>query len=332
MGKLVEHLMRCAVCGAVPKISDTVNIDNVPNPKHCYRLFCSKCGMKLNEQTGKCPNCDEKTKMDTASSDSNISINGNPKEDQNIKKTNGEQEVKKESKKKTIVVITIVIVVLLIGIGVGIGVFMVHNEKNANVPNNGEIQETQSTAGTETTTPNEENEEVDLGSNYEVPEFDAEAYFRENTTLKSTFDVASSQSIHTESEAYDSFVERGFDGSQVMYEYTMDGTYLGENEISRSSSSKHPMYQTYYATTSGDIWMILEINGSFFATPITYNFSNTQNVPVIVSETDTITSYDSSTNKFYVNIPNASQTVIKTVSKIDAETIEKLTSEEFNQS
>ena len=70
-----------------------------------------------------------------------------------LKKTNGEQEVKKESKKKTIVVITIVIVVLLIGIGVGIGVFMVHNEKNANVPNNGEIQETQSTAGTETTTP-----------------------------------------------------------------------------------------------------------------------------------------------------------------------------------
>ncbi|MFQ9440626.1 MAG: hypothetical protein ACLR13_06015 [Acutalibacteraceae bacterium] len=78
--------------------------------------------------------------------------------------------------------------------------------------------------------------------------------------------------------------------------------------------------------------MILEINGSFFATPITYNFSNTQNIPVILSETDTITSYDSSTNKFYVNIPNASQTVIKTVSKIDAETIEKLTSEEFNQS
>ena len=293
--------------------------------------FCSKCGMKLNEQTGKCPNCDEKTKMDTASSDSNISINGNPKEDQNIKKTNGEQEVKKENKKKTrkIVVITIIIVILLIGIGVGIGVLMVHNEKNANVSNNGEIQETQSATSTETTTTDEE---VGLGSNYEVPEFDAEAYFRENTTLKSTFDVASSQSIHTESEAYDSFVERGFDGSQVMYEYTMDGTYLGENEISRSSSSKHPMYQTYYATTSGDIWMILEINGSFFATPITYNFSNTQNVPVIVSETDTITSYDSSTNKFYVNIPNASQTVIKTVSKIDAETIEKLTSEEFNQS
>ncbi len=34
MGKLVEHLMRCAVCGAVPKIKDTYEIDpKVPEPK-----------------------------------------------------------------------------------------------------------------------------------------------------------------------------------------------------------------------------------------------------------------------------------------------------------
>ena len=130
--------------------------------------FCSKCGMKLNEQTGKCPNCDEKTKMDTASSDSNISINGNPKEDQNIKKTNGEQEVKKESKKKTIVVITIVIVVLLIGIGVGIGVFSWYITKKTQMfLTMVKFKRRKSTAGTETTTPNEENEEVGLGSNYE---------------------------------------------------------------------------------------------------------------------------------------------------------------------
>ena len=57
MGKLVEHLMRCAVCGAVPKISDTVNIDNVPNPKHCYRLFCSKCGIWGNRFENKYRAC-----------------------------------------------------------------------------------------------------------------------------------------------------------------------------------------------------------------------------------------------------------------------------------
>ena len=116
--------------------------------------------------------------------DSNISINGNSKEDQNIKKTNGEQEVKKESKKKTIVVITIVIVVLLIGIGVGIGVFMVHNEKTQMFLTMVRIQETQSTAGTRDNNPNEENEEAGVWQrNYEVSEFDAEAYFRENTTF-----------------------------------------------------------------------------------------------------------------------------------------------------
>ena len=293
--------------------------------------FCSKCGMKLNEETGKCPNCDEKTKKHTSSSDGDSSTNVNPKDDENIKQNEGEQKGSKEGKKKTkkIVVIRIVIITLLICIGAGIAVLTIYNGKNINVPNNGEIQSIQSATSADTTTTSEE---VELNSNYKVPEFDAEAYFRENTTLKSTFDVTSSQYIPTESEAYDHFVERGFDGSQVMYEYTMDGTYLGANEISRYSSSKHPMYQAYYAATSGDIWMISEINGSFFATPVTYNFSNEQNVPVILSETDTITSYDSSTNKFYVNIPKESQTVIKTVSKIDAETIEKLTNEEFNQS
>lgn len=101
-----------------------------------------------------------------------------------------------------------------------------------------------------------------------------------------------------------------------MSEYTMDGTYLGENEISRSSSSKHPMYQTYYVATSGDIWLIFEVNGSFFATPITYNFSNEQKVPVIVSETDTITSYDSSTNKFYVNIQRNLKPLLKQFPKL----------------
>lgn len=43
MGKLVEHMMRCAVCGAVPKIKDTYEID--PSEGHDYKLFCSQCGV-----------------------------------------------------------------------------------------------------------------------------------------------------------------------------------------------------------------------------------------------------------------------------------------------
>lgn len=43
MAKLVEHLMRCAICGAVPKIRDIYECD--PNEGHSYKLFCSECGV-----------------------------------------------------------------------------------------------------------------------------------------------------------------------------------------------------------------------------------------------------------------------------------------------
>ena len=84
--------------------------------------FCSKCGMKLNEETGKCPNCDEKTKKHISSSDGDNSTNVNPKDDESIKETGGEQKGSKEGRKKTkkIVVIIIVIITLLICIGAGI--------------------------------------------------------------------------------------------------------------------------------------------------------------------------------------------------------------------
>ena len=44
-----------------------------------------------------------------------------------------------------------------------------------------------------------------------------------------------------------------------------------------------------------------------------------------------ISSYDSTTNKFYINVPKESQAVIKTVERIDAETLEKLTGEEIDK-
>ena len=44
MGKLVEHLMPCAICGAVPKINDVYDIDP-EKAEHCYKLFCSENGV-----------------------------------------------------------------------------------------------------------------------------------------------------------------------------------------------------------------------------------------------------------------------------------------------
>ena len=44
MGKLVEHLMPCAICGAVPKINDIYDTDP-EKAEHCYKLFCSENGV-----------------------------------------------------------------------------------------------------------------------------------------------------------------------------------------------------------------------------------------------------------------------------------------------
>lgn len=293
--------------------------------------FCGKCGAKLDERTGKCPNCEKEIKdrkKDTAGS---------------RKKETG--TAKKKNKKARIVVAVVLAAVI---IGVGTVCFLVYSDK-LDIPcidnifvSIGLKDEDPTAPPTEDQNKNDGNsdqgnrndtdgEEIDLGDNYEVPAFDAEKYFKENTDLKSSFDALSSQDISTEKDAYHNFAERGFTGNPITYEYTMDGTYCGSDEISSYSSTQHPMYQTYYTTASGDVWMILEVNGAFFASPISYNFTDETKVPVTISETDTITSYDSTTNKFYVNVPKESQTVIKTVARIDAETLEKLTGEEIDK-
>ena len=44
MKKLIEHLMPCTICGAVPKINDIYDIDP-EKAEHCYKLFCSENGV-----------------------------------------------------------------------------------------------------------------------------------------------------------------------------------------------------------------------------------------------------------------------------------------------
>lgn len=300
--------------------------------------FCGKCGSPLDENTGLCPQCDKEI-INTASHPDDTS-------DKKSDKTEMKADKKKSKAKKVcITVVAVILAVIIVGIG-AIG-FLVYSGKlnipfvNAIFVSVGLKEEDSVTppVGDGTDDENADNEtptgtddqEMDLKDNYEVPAFDAEKYFKENTTLKSKVDAQSSQNISTESEAYTHFAERGFTGNPITYEYTMDGTYVGACEISQFASSRHPMYQTYYTTANGDVWMVLEVNGSFFASPISYNFADETRAPVMLSEADTITSYDSTTNAFYVNIPNSSQAVIKTVARIDAETLEKLTGEEMDK-
>lgn len=293
--------------------------------------FCGKCGSQLDD-TGKCPSCTTETKKEFQTTRINTQ--------QNLKKNDASNGNPKNIGFKVFIAVIILIFITLGTVG-----YLVYNEKidislinsfftTSSVDNkqpttsvSEENSVTENDATAETTT----QEEVDLSTNYEVPDFDIEEYFQTSASLMESFDAVTSDNIKTEEEAYNEFYDRGFEDVVITYDYTIDGDYLGETEISYYSSDQHPIYQAYYITKNGDMWIISQINGSFFATPVSYNFSEEDKVPKIISETDTITTYDSTTNKFYINIPNDTKTTIKTVKKINAKTIEKLTSKELDK-
>lgn len=165
----------------------------------------------------------------------------------------------------------------------------------------------------------------DMPQSYEVAPPDADEYFHNNSQVISEMCVKDSNTVHTEAEAYANFADRGFTDYSITTEYSMDGEYSDAVDISDTSSATHPIYQTYYITESGDIWTIFEINGVVMANPVSYNMESDFGIQVIISESNTVTSYDSTTNKFYETIPKVTELLVQTVSRIDAETLESLT-------
>lgn len=165
---------------------------------------------------------------------------------------------------------------------------------------------------------------------YEVTPPDADSYFENNGQVISVIDINDSDAVQTEAEIYALLADRGFGDYPITTEYAMDGVYYGAAEISTSSSAKHPMYQTYYVTANSEVWTILVINDTIIANPVSYNMQSSSGIQVVFSETNTITSYDSTTNKFYETIPKESVMIVKTVGRIDAQTLEQLTMGEID--
>ena len=72
------------------------------------------------------------------------------------------------------------------------------------------------------------------------------------------------------------------------------------------------------------IWGIIVTGKQIIANPVLYNMSGKEPVQVIVSEYETIYSYDSKTNMYYISIPK--EDVLKVdISKIDANALDNMT-------
>jgi len=160
---------------------------------------------------------------------------------------------------------------------------------------------------------------------------EADEYYNNNAVVVKIIDANESSDVPTEAEVANILHARGFGNYPITYEYDMGGEYVDQVEITKDVETKRPMYETYYIAECGDVWSIFVINGMIMANPASYNLESKLGVQLLVSESEELTSYDSATNKFYVTIPKETAVIVKTVDKIDAETLNQLTRVEIDK-
>ncbi|MCR4677757.1 MAG: hypothetical protein K5679_03260 [Lachnospiraceae bacterium] len=171
--------------------------------------------------------------------------------------------------------------------------------------------------------------EAEVSGNVVVQE-NMEEYYRENATVVEVIDASKAEDTPTEDEVTVLLRERGFTRFPVTYEFAEGGDYEGTTEITGDSRKTHPIYQTYFEADNGDIWTIFVINGNVMANPASYNLRSPHPVQLLISETEELTSYDNQTDRYFVTIPNDSAVIVKTVDRIDAQTINSITDEEMD--
>lgn len=155
---------------------------------------------------------------------------------------------------------------------------------------------------------------------------DAEEYYKEKSEIVDSYDVKSSDNVQSEKTAIEDIKGRGFEQYLISYEYSIDGEYTKEQEA-LNENEKHPIYQTYYASSNGELWTIITTNGSIIANPVSYNMQSEREVQLVIAESEIITGYDSHSNMFYETIPSESELTVYVVDKIDSKTLDSLTIE-----
>ena len=294
--------------------------------------FCGKCGTKLDEGNGLCPKCNPGSDK----SEKQLS----KKEKKQLKKQQKKQSKKEKRKAKRDAMsvgqkikqffLKLLLMVCLLGIlAGGITVTLVYFEM-IDIPvidhllSSVGLKEENDLSEQDVNMDDIRNNEWSDSEPYEVTPPDADAYFASNSNIISEISATDSDAVFTEAEACDILAARGFGEYPITTEYSMEGEYFEAAEISDSSSTEHPIYQTYYVTENEDIWTIFIINGTIMANPVSYNVQSDFDVQTILSESNTVMSYDSTTNKFYETIPKESELRVKTVSRIAAGVLDEL--------
>ena len=94
---------------------------------------------------------------------------------------------------------------------------------------------------------------------------------------------------------------------------------------------RRPIYETQYVTADEQLWTIYEINGAVMAYPASYNAESGRDVPLMLSETGRVMSYDGDTGTYFETVPNPDEMRVEQVARIDARTLEQWTKEALDR-
>ena len=175
---------------------------------------------------------------------------------------------------------------------------------------------------------NEESDETTDDGPYsnELTSVDAEEYFDEHSNVISTVSFNDSSDVTIGGDTLKSLQSKGFDQTEVLSDYDEDGD-INEKEITEDTTEKYPIYYTYYITEKDELWTILVVNGKITANPVSYNMNSKLPAQLILSESESIMSYDAETNTYFETIPDPDVLIVKVVPEINAELLEELTFE-----
>lgn len=180
------------------------------------------------------------------------------------------------------------------------------NNKNA-------IDNSTSNSDNKTTTTDNE-EESDIVSDKEK--------FLSNSKIVKKINAKSSKNLLSESEVIEFVNNKGFKNVNITYDVDMNGDLVDETEVDKNSNVKHPMY-TFHYVSGEDIWTLYVIEKRLYAYPISYIYNNNPKVSVLLSEYDTMVSYDYYDNNFYYTIPNSDEVNLVIVKSITPKELDK---------
>lgn len=159
----------------------------------------------------------------------------------------------------------------------------------------------------------------------------ADAYYGYYTDVVSV-SPADKSSAPSGKEIVKELCNRGFDTDSVITNYDQDGSLSEENTyITDQTTEKYPLYKFRYTSESDVLWTVYVINGNYYAWPAIYNLESEREIPIIISETENIVSFDSTTNRYYETKPHKDVINVIKIDKIDKVTLDQYTAVEMDK-